>query len=153
LQQRRLEKLNYQFTPLACILHAASGYLGVVKWLKPHRSIHISGAHGTFQDWSTHQLRALCETRSVAWRFLQPFLERFCGRFQLTFGRFRPQKRSRNAHSNAHRNARETLGTTQVAAYGRIDQSWKVSWSPPLLLGSTASAPMAIQCIAWLYNV
>ena len=38
----------------------------------------------------------------------------------------------------------ETLGTTQVAVYGGIDESWKVSWAPHLLLGSTASAPMAM---------
>jgi hypothetical protein len=37
----------------------------------------MCSAHGTFHDWSTHQGRALCETTSVTWRFLQPFLKRF----------------------------------------------------------------------------
>jgi hypothetical protein len=52
----------------------------------------MCGAHETFYDWSTHQGRALCETTSVTWRFLQPFLKRFswcpiCGAnlYQCTF--------------------------------------------------------------------
>ena len=37
----------------------------------------MCGAHGTFNYWSIYQGRALCETTSVTWRFLQPLLKRF----------------------------------------------------------------------------
>jgi hypothetical protein len=49
---------------------------------------------------------------------------------------------------NAHRDAREWLGTTKTAVYGGIDQSWKVSWAPHSLLGSTVSVPVAMPT-AW----
>jgi hypothetical protein len=58
----------------------------------------------------------------------------------------------RNAHRKAHRNARETLGTTKTAVYGGIDQSWKVLWAPHLLLGSTASARMAMPATGSVFE-
>jgi hypothetical protein len=58
----------------------------------------------------------------------------------MTFGRFCPQKHLRNAL--------ETLGSMKADVYGGIGQSWKVSWAPHLLLGSTASAPTAAMLAA-----
>jgi len=62
----------------------------------PWRHGTMCGAHETFWDWSTHQWRALCETTSVTWRFLQPLLERFsrcpiCGAnfYRITFSTYR----------------------------------------------------------------
>ena len=48
----------------------------------------MCGAHETFQDWSTHQGQALCETTSVTWRFLQLFLKRFWRTLESLFNFF-----------------------------------------------------------------
>ena len=71
---------------------------------------------------------------------------------ELLSARFRPQKSLRNAHRNANTNARETLGTAKAAVYGGIAQSWKISWAPHLLLGSTASAPMAMPAAGSVFD-
>jgi hypothetical protein len=44
------------------------------------------------------------------------------------------------------------LGTTKTAIYGGIDQSWKVSCAPHLLLGSTSTAPMAMPAVRSVFD-
>ena len=57
----------------------------------------------------------------------------FLWAFMLPAGFGRPHERSRNAYNYEGR---------CISVYGGIDQSWKVSWAPHLLLGSTTNAPM-----------
>ena len=68
----------------------------------------------------------------------------FLWAFSADFRTILPAETLEKRHRNGYSNARETLGTTKTAVYGGIDQSWQISWAPHLLLGSTASAPMAM---------
>jgi hypothetical protein len=59
----------------------------------------------TFHDWSIHQGRALCETTSITWRFLQSFLKR-CSKFtnsRVAYFGFLMRNGSSNASIDGHK--------------------------------------------------